>query len=73
MVHCDHQPAGFAEASVRPDGAFFSKDFGEFILPYAVVREAASPDDTLLDFLQSTYVAAADLGNWDRVGLERQA
>ena len=67
------QPAGFAEAQVRPTGAFFSKDFGEFILPYAVVRESADPDVTLLEFLQSTYNAAADLGNWDRAGLERKA
>jgi uncharacterized protein DUF5996 len=65
------QPAGFAEARVRPDGAFYSTDFGEFILPYDRVRESASPDDTLLEFLQSTYVAAADLAKWDRAALER--
>ncbi|HKD18217.1 MAG TPA: DUF5996 family protein [Thermoanaerobaculia bacterium] len=64
-------PPGFAEASVRPDAAYFSKDFGEFILPYAAVRTAASPDETLLAFLQSTYDAAADLGRWDREALER--
>jgi hypothetical protein len=65
------QPQGFGEARVRPDGAFYSKEFGEFILPYDRVRESASPDDTLLEFLQSTYVAAADLAHWDRVALER--
>ena len=67
------QPAGFAEAAVRPAAAFFSKDFGEFVLPYAAVREAADPDATLLEFLQSTYDAAADLGKWDRAELERKA
>ena len=67
------QPAGFAEAVVKPSGAFFSKDFGEFILPYSVVRESTDPDVTLLEFLQSTYEAAADLGTWDRAGLERRA
>lgn len=67
------QPAGFAEAAVRPAAAFFSKDFGEFVLPYAAVREAADPDATLLEFLQSTYDAAADLGKWDRAALERNA
>lgn len=67
------QPAGFAEAAVRPAAAFFSKDFGEFVLPYAAVREAADPDATLLEFLQSTYDAAADLGQWDRAALERRA
>ena len=65
------QPARFAEARVRPDGAFYSTDFGEFILPYDRVRESASPDETLLEFLQSTYVAAADLAKWDRAALER--
>ena len=65
------QPAGFAEARVRPDGAFYSTDFGEFIFPYSRVREAESPDDALLDFLESTYAAAADLAHWDRAALER--
>jgi hypothetical protein len=63
-------PEGFALAHVRPSQAFYSKDLGEFILPYAVVRDAADPDDTLLEFLQSTYEAAADLGKWDRRELE---
>ena len=58
---------GFAEARVEPEGAFYSKDYGEFILPYDRVARAASPDETLLEFLQSTYEAAAKLGAWDRV------
>ena len=45
---------------------------GEFLLPYEAVREAASPRAVLLDFLQSTYEAGADLGGWDRAALERQ-
>lgn len=65
------EPPGFAEAQVRPAGAFYSKDLGEFILPYDEVRTAASPDEVLLEFAQSTYEAAADLGRWDREGLER--
>ena len=64
-------PPGFADAKVRPEGAFYSKDFGEFILPYARVRESATPDATLLEFFQSTYEAAANLGGWDRAALER--
>ena len=63
-------PAGFAEARVEPEGAFYSKDYGEFILPYDRVARAASPDETLLEFLQSTYEAAATLGAWDRSALE---
>jgi len=65
------EPPGFADARVRPDGAFYSADFREFILPYARVRESSTPDETLLEFLQSTYDAAADLGRWDRAALER--
>jgi hypothetical protein len=65
------EPAGFASARVRPEAAFFSTDLHEFLLPYDAVRTAASPDQTLLDFLQSTYEAAADLGRWDRAALER--
>ncbi len=65
-------PPGFAESKVKPQAAFFSKDLGEFILPYDAVREAASPDDALLEFLQSTYEAAANLAGWDRKALERK-
>jgi Family of unknown function (DUF5996) len=66
-------PTGFAEAPVRPTAALYNSDFGEFILPYDEVRRAASPDAALLDFLQSTYEAAATLAQWDRDLLERAA
>ena len=66
------QPSGFAEARIPTEGAFYSTDFGEFILPYERVRQSASPDDTLLGFFQSTYEAAADLARWDRAALERR-
>ena len=65
------EPPGFAQAVVRPQGAYYNTDLREFILPYDVVRESAAPDDTLLAFLQSTYEAAANLGQWDRKALER--
>lgn len=64
-------PEGFSAAPVKPDAAFYSTDLGEFILPYDAVRESGSPDRTLLDFLQSTYEAAANLDGWDRSALER--
>jgi hypothetical protein len=63
-------PEGFAAAPVRPEAAFFSEALGEFILPYDAVRTAADPDGTLLDFLQSTYEAAANAAKWDRAALE---
>ena len=55
---------------MQPGAAFFSKELGEFILPYDAVRTARDPDATLMDFLQSTYAAAADLAQWDRAALE---
>jgi hypothetical protein len=64
------EPRGFAEAAVQPAEAFYSRELREFLLPYDVVRTAASPDAVLLAFFQSTYEAAADLGAWDRVSLE---
>ncbi|HYX64137.1 MAG TPA: DUF5996 family protein [Burkholderiales bacterium] len=63
-------PAGFAQAPVRPNVARFDAGLGEFVLPYDAVRESAEPDATLLDFLQSTYEAAANLAGWDRAALE---
>jgi hypothetical protein len=65
------EPPGFASAAVSPAGAFYSQDLREFILPYDAVRQAASPDDALLAFLQSTYEAAAGLAGWERSSLER--
>ena len=63
-------PDGFADAPVRPDAAFFSKDLGEFVLPYDAVRTAPNPERALMAFLESTYEAAATLGHWDRAALE---
>jgi hypothetical protein len=64
------EPAGFRAAKVKPDAAFFSEAVGEFILPYDAVRTATDPDQALLEFLQSTYEAAANAANWDRDALE---
>jgi len=65
------EPVGFAQARVRPSQALHNTDVREFILPYDVVREATNPDATLLEFLQSTYEAAAGLARWDRAALEQ--
>jgi hypothetical protein len=65
------EPAGFAQWSVRPAAAFYKKEMGEFLLMYDDVRATSSPRQTLLDFCQSTYEAAADLGHWDRAALEK--
>ncbi len=63
-------PEGFAAAKVRPEAAYFSAELGEFLLPYAAMRGAPDPDQALMEFLTSTYEAAADLAKWDRAALE---
>jgi hypothetical protein len=63
-------PEGFAAAHVRPAQALFSRELGEFLLPYDAVRTARDPDAALMEFLQSTYEAAADAAKWDRATLE---
>jgi len=65
------EPAGFGDAQVKPDAAFYSKDVNEFFLPYDAIRKSSSPEDALMDFCQSTYEAGADLAKWDRKMLER--
>lgn len=64
------QPDGYADYPIAPAAAHFSADHGEFVLPYEAVRTAEDPDGDLLQFLQTTYAAAADLGRWDRGALE---
>jgi hypothetical protein len=65
------EPPGFADRPVRPEGASYNRGLREFILPLEAVRAAADPDAVVLDFCQSTYEAAADLGRWERAALER--
>jgi hypothetical protein len=65
------EPEGFSAAAVSPKGATYNTDLREFILPYDEVRKSPSPDETLIEFLQSSYEAAADYGKWDRSALER--
>jgi hypothetical protein len=67
------EPAGLRDAKLQPPAAFYHPQMSEFILPYAAVRAAASPVDTLLAFLGSAYDAAAELADWDRNALERSA
>ena len=65
-------PDGIGDAVVQPPEAFFSKQLGEFLLPYDAVRQAADPGAALFQFFQSAYEAAADLGGWDRASLDCQ-
>jgi hypothetical protein len=65
------EPAGLPQAAIRPASAFYNPPTGGFILPYDDVRQADDPDQVLMEFLQSTYEAGANLAKWDRAALER--
>lgn len=65
-------PPGFKDAAARPGEAHYNSTLGEFILPYDDARRAASPEEAILDFFQSTYEAGARLAGWDRSRLERK-
>ena len=67
------EPAGFGEAKLRPAAAFYNKQMSEFFLPYEDVRRSLDPRADLLDFLQTSYEAAATRAGWDRASLERPA
>lgn len=64
------KPAGLGTASILPAAAFYSEELGEFLLRYDDMRVAPSPEQTLLDFFQSTYNVGATLAQWDRESLE---
>jgi hypothetical protein len=66
------EPPGLKEAQIRPQGAYYHRELGEFILPYEAVRRAASPDQEILGFIDSTYDRAATLAGWDRTALARK-
>jgi hypothetical protein len=65
------EPEGFNAARVGPERAYYNTDFKEFVLPYEAVRTSEDPDAALLQFLQTTYEAAATHAQWDRAALER--
>ncbi|HEX3217923.1 MAG TPA: DUF5996 family protein [Aestuariivirgaceae bacterium] len=64
------EPSGFRTARIAPSAAYFHEALGEFVLPYDAVRSSPDPEAILLSFLQSTYDAAATMGNWDQARLE---
>jgi len=67
------EPDGFGAEKVAPAGAAYNADVGQFLIDYDAIRTAASPDDALLDFMQTTYEAAANRAAWDRKALERSS
>ena len=68
--YCYPTPNAFKEQTVEPSAAYYHEELGEFVLPYEAVQQAENPDKTLMRFLQTTYEAAANTGNWNRSALE---
>jgi len=68
--YCYPTPAEFSQHPVKPNEAFFSAEMGEFMLLYDVIQRSDKPEEILMQFLQTTYEAAANTGNWDRKSLE---
>lgn len=64
------EPPGYRDYAIAPAAALFDANFGEFVLPYEAMRLSPDPDATLLEFLQSTYEAAASCAHWDRAALD---
>ncbi|MEO8947320.1 MAG: DUF5996 family protein [Mucilaginibacter sp.] len=69
-AYCYPTPEAFGKQPIKPAEAFYSNEMSEFFLLYDDVRNAADPESYLLQFLQTTYDAAANTGNWDRHALE---
>lgn len=69
--YCYPTPDAFSKQTIKPKAAFFNEDLGEFVLLYKDLISAKNPDQMLMDFLETTYVAAAETGDWDRKALER--
>lgn len=67
------EPLGCPEAVVRPGAARYDSELHEWVLPYDAVRGAGDPAAAVMEFLTSTYEAAATLGGWDRQALERSS
>lgn len=67
------EPEGYSSYAVKPDAATYLQELGEFVLPYEAVRTAVDPDATLLEFLQTTYDAAAERADWNRDALEQKS
>jgi uncharacterized protein DUF5996 len=71
-AYASPEPNGLREAHIGPQAAFYHTQLNEFILPYEDVRTSAEPRQALLEFLETTYEAAANLGKWDRASLEKR-
>lgn len=64
------EPPGFRDIMMKPEGTYFNKDIGEYILPYETVRNADGTAKTIQEFFRNAYEAAANTGKWDKESIE---
>jgi hypothetical protein len=62
--YCYPEPGAFRSYPLAVRGATYDERLGEFVLPHALVRAAADPDEYLLTFLRATYAAAVTTARW---------
>ena len=58
------KPGGIEDAPIKPAGAAWDAEIGEFVFPYEAMRATPDPRRALLDFLESTYDACAQRLGW---------
>jgi hypothetical protein len=63
-------PEGLDKAILHGKGAY-NPTMGEFLLDYSSLQRTADPAGTVLQFLEETYSAAADVAGWNRANLDR--
>lgn len=66
------EPENFKSAAIKPGGAYYDEKLKEYLLPYSTVQQSDNPSKILLDFLQSTYEAGANLAHWDTKKLQKK-
>lgn len=61
------EPDGLERQKIKPDEAIWNTDPGYAMafLPYEVVRLSDSPEDKILEFLDSVYAAGCSISDWD--------
>ena len=63
--------AFYSKQIVQPIEAFWNHDLGEYLIKYEDIQKAENPNEKLMEFLNSTYDAAANTGSWNRNKLEK--
>jgi Family of unknown function (DUF5996) len=58
------KPAAIEGTSIRPEGAAWHDELGEFVFAYDALRATPDPRRALLEFLESTYEVCAQRMGW---------